>query len=189
MAKKKEAPVEKLEREYVIPLREKCRNVPRYRKTEKAMKTIKEFIAKHMKVPNRDIRNVRIEKYLNELVWSRGIRTPPHKIKVKAIKEGDIVRVDAVELPIGLKMKKQKEEKQDKKAKEGKEKKKKEVVEEKTEQEKKEEEVKKDEEQEKKSAVVEAGKEMEKQAAKQMRQQRIPKVKEPKHMRRMSLEK
>ena len=60
MAKKTEK-VEKLEREYVIPLREKSRNVPRYRKTEKAMKTVKEFIAKHMKVIDRNIKNVRID--------------------------------------------------------------------------------------------------------------------------------
>ncbi|MEK6817555.1 MAG: 50S ribosomal protein L31e, partial [Nanoarchaeota archaeon] len=39
-----------IEREYTIPLREKVRSVPRYKKTNKAVRTIKEFLAKHMKV-------------------------------------------------------------------------------------------------------------------------------------------
>src|SRR3989339_510607 len=92
----KETP--ELERIYIIPLREKCRSVPRYKKTNKAVKTIKEFIARHMKVQNRDLEKIKIDKILNEAVWFRGIRNPPHKIKVKATKIGDIVKVELAEL-------------------------------------------------------------------------------------------
>ena len=77
---------EKLEREYVIPLRDKIRPVPRYRKTPKAIKSIKEFIVRHMKVYDRDLRKVKIDKFLNESMWIRGIKHPTHKIKVKAVK-------------------------------------------------------------------------------------------------------
>ena len=43
--KEKEAKVV-LEREYVVPLRRKVRLVPRYRRAKKAVRVLKEFIAK-----------------------------------------------------------------------------------------------------------------------------------------------
>lgn len=195
MAKKTETPIEKLEREYIIPLREKVRNVPRYRKTEKAIKSVKEFIAKHMKVIDRDLRKVKIDKYLNEILWMRGIKNPIHKIKVKAIKEGDIVRVEAVDYPERLKFKKAREERIEGKAKAVVEKKKKEKEaaekkeEPKTDEEKKDEAEKKEETEGKKAATIEAGKEMEKAAGKKMKHQATGKIKEPKHVHRMALQK
>ena len=117
---------DKIEREYVIPLREKVRVVPRYKKTPKAVKTIKEFLARHMRVKDRDLKKIKIDKHLNELLWRRGIKNPPHKIKVRAIKDSktDIVRVEAITLPEKIKFKKLREEKYESKAKESAEKKK-----------------------------------------------------------------
>ena len=57
---KQEVKTEKIEREYIIPLREKCRVVPRYKKTPKAIRTIKEFLVKHMKIYDRDLRKIKI---------------------------------------------------------------------------------------------------------------------------------
>ena len=175
MAKKTETKTEKIEREYVIPLREKVRVVPRYKKVNKAVKTVKEFLVRHMKIRDRDLNKIKIDKYLNEALWFRGIRKPPHKIKVKAVKEGGIVRAELADMPAKLKFKKAREERilqkaeailkgkktVIEKAKEGVQKTPESKVEEKEEVEKKE------EEKEKKSAVVEAGKEIEKTAAKQ----------------------
>ena len=198
MAKKTEIKTEKIEREYVIPLREKCRSVPRYKKANKAIKTIKEFLVKHMKIYDRDLNKIKIDKYLNEAVWFRGIRKPPIKIKVKAIKEGDIVKVELCDVPEKLKFKKLREEKREQKATEIKEKKK--SMMEKAKEIKKPEEGKQTEEEkidtlkginekEKKSAVVEAGKEMEKAAAKQTKHQIGGKIKQPKHQVRKALAK
>ena len=106
----------KIEREYVIPLREKSRVVARYKKTPKAIKTIKEFLAKHMKVENRDLNKVKIDKNLNEFIWARGIKKHPYKIKVKAIKQGDVVKVELFNYPAKLKFKKLREEKLEKEA-------------------------------------------------------------------------
>ncbi len=117
-SKKPEPKTNKIEREYTIPLREKVRVVPRYKKTNKAVKTVKEFLARHMKVYDRDLDKIKLDKYLNEALWTRGIRKPPHKIKVKAIKEGDIVRVELVEFSDKLKFKKAREEKALQKSKE-----------------------------------------------------------------------
>jgi large subunit ribosomal protein L31e len=108
----------KIEREYVIPLREKSRVVPRYKKTPKAVKTIKEFVARHMKIENRDLNKVRIDLHLNEQLWMRGIKKHPHKVKVKVVKEGDIVRVYGTDLPEKINFKKARLEKKDKAAKE-----------------------------------------------------------------------
>ena len=99
-----------LEREYVIPLRKEWLKVPEYRRAGKAAKAIKIFIAKHMKVPERDIDKVKIDSYLNNEIWFRGKSHPPSKIKVKATKEGEIVRVEFVETPEHIKFLKAKHE-------------------------------------------------------------------------------
>ncbi len=108
---------EKMEQEYVIPLREKVRPAARYKKTPKAIKSVKEFIARHMKIYDRDLNKIKLDVYVNEYLWARGIRNPPHKIKVKATKDSDgIVNVELVELPNKLKFKKLREDKISKEA-------------------------------------------------------------------------
>ena len=108
----------KLEREYIIPLREQWKRVPRYKKANKAIKAIKEFLVKHMKIRDRDLRKIKIDKYLNEEIWFRGIKKPPARIKVKAIKDlgsGEF-KVELVRMPEKLKFKKLREEKIEQKA-------------------------------------------------------------------------
>lgn len=105
-----------LEREYVIPLRRYWLRVPEYRRTGKAVKAIKKFIAKHMKVPERDVSKVKLDIYFNNELWFRGRANPPSKVKVKAVKEGDFVKVDFVEIPEHVKFLKTKHSKLYKKA-------------------------------------------------------------------------
>src|SRR3989338_6359459 len=128
MAEKK-TETKKIERDYIIPLREKCRHVPRYKKTNKAVKTVREFLIRHMKIYDRDLNKIKIDRYLNEYLWFRGIRKPPYKIKVKAIKEGEVVKVELAEMPDKLKFKKAREEKREVKAKEALKKKPKSLIE------------------------------------------------------------
>jgi len=188
----------KLEREYIIPLRNKWKRVPRYKKANKAIKAIKEFLVKHMKIRDNDLNKVKIDKYLNEEIWFRGIRKPPSKIKVRAIKEGDIVKVELAELPVNLKFKKLREEKIEQKAVEVAEEKTK-KLEEKVKEEKKEEkpedkkdekesEEKKEEAKEKKAAVVESTEKMEKELAKKTKHE-TKQSKQPKHQQRKALAK
>ncbi len=170
----------KLEREYIIPLRHRWSIVPRYKRTNKAVKAVKEFLVRHMKIRDRDLDKIKLDKYLNETLWNRGIRSPPSRIKVLAVKEGDIVRVTAVDLPTNIKFKKAREEKVISSAKKVAEKKKEEKkAEEKIEENAKEEkEDEKKEEKEDKAAVVEAGKELQEKAAKI--EKHTTKVKTPK---------
>jgi len=114
----------KVEREYIIPLRKQYQKTPRYKKTPKAIRTVKEFLVQHMQVRDRDLRKIKLDKKLNEMIWIRGIKNPPHKVKVRAVKEGDIIRVYAVDLPPTLHFKKLREEKLSSTAKEMSEKKK-----------------------------------------------------------------
>jgi ribosomal protein L31E len=111
MAKAAITPQKSLEREYVIPLRSKWMKAPRYKRTRKGIIAIKEYIAKHMRVKDRNIDNVKLDVYLNNEVWFRGGKKPPNKIKVKATKTENIVRVELVKEPEFLKFIKKKSEK------------------------------------------------------------------------------
>ena len=76
------------ERVYTINLA-KVILTPRSRRSKRAINMIREFAMKHMKSEE-----VKIDEELNELVWKRGIRRPPRKVRVKIVRDPDgIVRV------------------------------------------------------------------------------------------------
>jgi large subunit ribosomal protein L31e len=188
-----------LEREYIIPLRAKWTRVPRYKRVNKAIKTIKEFLVRHMKIRDRDLSKIKVDKYLNEAIWNKGIRKPPTKIRVRAVREGDIVRAELVEMPEKLKFKKARLEKREQKAMEVLSKKK--VVEKPPEEKPKEEqteetrpsvaksEEEKQEEKEKVKAGEEATKQLEKAAAKKVKHTATEKSRMPKRQIRKTLAK
>jgi len=170
---KEEKPV--LEREYIIPLRRKVWKVPKYKRAKKAIRVIREFLTRHMKVDDRDLKKIKIDKWLNQEIWFRGIKKPPAKIKVKASKfESGEVKVELVDIPDKVKFDIAREEK---KKKAGEKVVKKEVVkpieEKKTKEEEKEEE-------EKEEAVVEAG--FKKQKEEAGKEKHTSKVKPAKQM-------
>ena len=175
---------EKIEREYTIPLRHRWSIVPPYKRANKAVKSVKEFLVRHMKIRDRDLDKVKVDKYLNETLWFRGIKHPPSRIKVKAIKEGEIVRVEAVDMPQSIKFKKLREEKLINQSKETVKKKKAEKVEEVPEETKTEED--KIEEKEDKTSTVEAGKDLAKQEAKKAKHE--TKVQTPKQEKNIKVE-
>lgn len=115
------------ERTYNIPLRKEWLKVPSYARTQKAVRTVRLFIQKHMK--NKD---VVMGKYLNQELWKRGSRTSPHKVSVtaKQVEEKDrkYVKVELVGAP-EEKPKEEKKEKAKEEKKEAKEEKKEEVKE------------------------------------------------------------
>lgn len=95
MAKKEEPSKVALERAYTIPLRRETLKVPPFKKANKAVKAIREFISRHMKSEN-----VVIGKYLNLKIWNHGAKNPPHKVKVNAAKDdkGKVI-VEIVDAP------------------------------------------------------------------------------------------
>jgi len=73
-----------------IPLKE-AKKTPSSKRASRAMKLIREFVSNNMNVPKED---VWIDSSTNEAIWERGMKKPPSKIKVKAIKfEDGIVEV------------------------------------------------------------------------------------------------
>ena len=83
-----------MERTYTIPLRKEFQKAPSYKHTAKAVRATKEFLKKHMKAGE-----VKLGKYLNELMWKNGPKNPPHKVKVVAKKEDNIVKAELVGAP------------------------------------------------------------------------------------------
>lgn len=79
-----------IKRTYTIPLREKFANTPRHKRTNKAVRVLKEFLVKHMKSDD-----VKIGPKLNETLWKDGIKNPPGKVKVQVTKDKEgVVRAE-----------------------------------------------------------------------------------------------
>ena len=90
------------ERIHTINLRKTYLKVPRYKRAQKAIRAIREYVKKHSKNDN-----VKIGKYLNLLMWSHGRKNPPVRVKVKFIydkekikdKDVDFVKVELIDAP------------------------------------------------------------------------------------------
>ena len=71
-----------LERTYVVPLRREWLKVSRYKRAKKAVTAVRQFLGKHIKSEN-----VLVGTSINKEVWKHGIRNPPSRIKLTAIKD------------------------------------------------------------------------------------------------------
>ncbi len=74
-----------IERVYTINLR-RTREVSRTKRAPYAVRLIRKFVARHMKV---DLSQVKISNEVNEAIWARSIEKPPRRIKVKVVKYED----------------------------------------------------------------------------------------------------
>jgi len=76
--------VEKLKEQiYIIPLRD-VQHTPKWERGKRAMKAIRDFLARHMKSED-----IRLAQNINEAVWERGSHKPPSRIRVRAMKFED----------------------------------------------------------------------------------------------------
>lgn len=83
---------EEIKRNYVVPLRRGFVNTPRYKRTNKAVRVLREFMIKHMKSED-----IKIGPKLNLLLWEKGIKNPPGKVEVTAIKNKEgTVKVELI---------------------------------------------------------------------------------------------
>lgn len=77
-------------RVYTINL-SKVQLTPKRRRTKRAVNMIREFASRHMKSED-----IKIDAELNEELWSRSIRHPPRKVRVRLTKDEDgVVTVSA----------------------------------------------------------------------------------------------
>jgi len=95
MAKKEEKFKVVLERTYIVPLRKDYLKAPSWRRTPRAVKFLRDFMLRHMKGEK-----VLIGRFANELLWKHGMKNPPRKLHVHAIKDDKgVVKVELVQLP------------------------------------------------------------------------------------------
>ena len=50
-----------LEREYIVPLRREWLKVAKFKRANRAVKALKKFLARHMKVYDRDLRKIKLD--------------------------------------------------------------------------------------------------------------------------------
>jgi large subunit ribosomal protein L31e len=68
---------------YVIPLRD-VKKAPRWKRSNRAIKEIRMFLARHMKSED-----VKLAANINEKIWDRGSEKPPRSIRIRAMKFED----------------------------------------------------------------------------------------------------
>ncbi len=80
-----EAPKEEIidERIYIVPLA-KARKGPRNKRAKKAIRYLREYMARHFKPES-----LVITQEVNERIWQHGIQKPPRKLKIRATKNID----------------------------------------------------------------------------------------------------
>jgi len=78
----------KLERIYTVPLGDAYETV-RNKRTPRAIKILRAFIARHMKS---DGARIVLSENLNKHLWVRSIQKPPRRVKVRLIKDEGVVR-------------------------------------------------------------------------------------------------
>ena len=80
------------ERIYTVPLR-KAWIAPPNKRAPRAMRILKSFITRHMRLEARkeegeeEPKKLIVSNEVNERIWSRGIEKPPRKIRVRAAKD------------------------------------------------------------------------------------------------------
>jgi large subunit ribosomal protein L31e len=79
---------------YTVTLKQNTLTAPKWRRTKKAVTILREYLEKHTKSDN-----IRISRWVNEHLWSKGGKNPPSKISVKVTKEKDnVINVELAEL-------------------------------------------------------------------------------------------
>jgi len=76
------------EKIYTIPLRHVHVVTPRGKRAPRAVRDVRDFVARHMKAEE-----VAMSNEVNNALWSRSINKPPRKITVRAVKdkEGKVI--------------------------------------------------------------------------------------------------
>ncbi|RUM32998.1 MAG: 50S ribosomal protein L31e [Archaeoglobus sp.] len=75
-----------VERVYTIRLKHKMKKYPRWLRSKKAVKYVRNFLARHLKA-EKD--KVKIDSSINEKIWERGAQNPPSKIRIRVVKFDD----------------------------------------------------------------------------------------------------
>ena len=81
------------EKIFTIPLRKDWLKAPRYRRSKRAINSLKTYLVKHLK------KEVRIGKYLNSEIWASGNKKPPSRVKVRIEEDKDKLTAELINAP------------------------------------------------------------------------------------------
>jgi large subunit ribosomal protein L31e len=93
------------EKTFNVPLRKGYMKAPKHKRAKKAVSTLRAFLQRHMKTSQ-----IKLGPKLNEKLWEKGIKNPPHHVKVTAVKEEDTVKAELFGHKYVEKKKEEKEE-------------------------------------------------------------------------------
>lgn len=81
-------------RTYTIPLRRDFVKAPKWRRSKRAVNFIQSFLERHTKKED-----VKIGRWLNELVWKHGAKNPPSRVRVNVTVKDNTATAELVDLP------------------------------------------------------------------------------------------
>ena len=81
------------EKVYIIPLRREWLKQTRVKRAPRAIRAIRAFLERHVKA-----KEVKVDPALNEIIWQRGAKKPPAKIKVKVEIKDDVATAKPFEI-------------------------------------------------------------------------------------------
>ena len=67
-----------------VPLRKGWRRKAPIKRAKRAVNDLKHFLERHMKSDE-----IKIGRHLNEHIWKKGIKNPPHHVEIDVVKEKD----------------------------------------------------------------------------------------------------
>ncbi len=77
------------ERIYTVPLRKAYWTGSRLRRSNRAVRILRQFVERHMKPEG-----IIIQPEVNEKIWARGIQKPPRRVRIRATKNSEnLVRI------------------------------------------------------------------------------------------------
>ncbi len=96
---------------YTVPLRRGFAHKPVWKRTNAAVRTLRNFIKRHTKM------EPKLLSELNEFLWSRGNKKPPARVKIKVLVKGGFayVNLENKEIVLPEKKEEKKEKKEEKK--------------------------------------------------------------------------
>jgi len=98
------------EKIFTINIRKRIIGVPRWKRSLRAIRVVKDYLKKHMKSDN-----VKIGKMMNDTIWERSMQKPPAKIRIKAIKTDEgVVKAELLGYVFPEELTQKKEEKKEK---------------------------------------------------------------------------
>ena len=92
-AKKSRRDEKQEEHIFIVPLKVP-RGMPSYKRAERSMRDLREFLSKHTKTPMED---VHIDASINNLIWTGGGKRVPARLRIRAVKFDDgVVEAEAL---------------------------------------------------------------------------------------------